>query len=78
VPFGTLRPDQKVKELTVPILVIHGARDQSVDSSHARILADGAGIEALILEDAGHNELLGSPEVVAPVLDFLQEAQRRS
>ncbi len=78
VSFDTLRPDQKVRDLTVPVLVIHGAQDKSVDSSHARILADGAGVEALILEGAGHNELLGSPEVVTPVLAFLGGAGRRS
>lgn len=78
VSLDTLRPEQRVKDLPVPVLVIHGAQDKSVDSSHARILADGAEVEALILEGAGHNELLGSPDVVAPVLAFLQETERRS
>ena len=77
VPFDTLRPEQSVRDLKVPVLIIHGAQDKSVDSSHARILADGAGIEALILERAGHNELLGSPEVVAPVLAFLRETEEQ-
>jgi len=72
VPFQTLRPELKVRDLEVPFLVIHGDRDESVAVSHAQTLARGAGIEPVILKGEGHNDLLGSPEVHQAVLAFLQ------
>lgn len=73
VPFRTLDTVERVKEVDVPLLVIHGDRDQSVPVEHARILAQGAGVEPVILEGEGHNEILGKEEVHRRVLGFLED-----
>ncbi|MGM0669118.1 MAG: alpha/beta hydrolase [Gemmatimonadota bacterium] len=73
VSFRTLRTDDRVKEVEVPYLVIHGDRDRSVPPEHAGILADGAGVEPMILEGEGHNELLGREAVHRKILGFLEE-----
>jgi pimeloyl-ACP methyl ester carboxylesterase len=71
VPFSTLRPDERVKELDLPLLFVHGDRDQSVPPEHARILARGAGVEPVVMEGAGHNDILGSPELYRKLSAFL-------
>jgi len=72
VPFSTLRPDERVKELDLPLLFIHGDRDQSVPLEHVRILARGAGVEAVVMKGAGHSDILGKTELHRKVSDFLE------
>lgn len=72
VPFRTLDPVTRVKEVRVPFLVMHGDQDQSVPVAHARILAGGAGLEPVILEGEGHNEILGRAEAHEILLSFLK------
>lgn len=73
VPFPTLDPARRVKEMCVPFLIIHGNQDQSVPVSHARILAEGARVEPVILGGEGHNDILGKPEVHERVLAFVED-----
>jgi pimeloyl-ACP methyl ester carboxylesterase len=73
VPFGTLRPEVRVKELARPLLILHGNRDESVPASHARVLGAAAGVDPIFLEGENHSDLLGSPGVVREVLTFLEE-----
>ena len=72
VPFSTLRPDERVKELDLPLLFIHGDRDQSVQPEHARILARGAGVEAVVMEGVGHNDILARTELHRQLSAFLE------
>jgi pimeloyl-ACP methyl ester carboxylesterase len=72
VPFSTLRPDERVKELDLPLLFIHGDRDQSVPPEHARILARGAGVEAVVMEGVGHNDILARTELHRQLSAFLE------
>lgn len=76
VPFSTLRPDERVGELKVPFLVLHGDRDQSVGLDHGHILARRAGTEVVVLEGEGHNELLGKAALHGEVLGFLEGMSR--
>jgi pimeloyl-ACP methyl ester carboxylesterase len=72
VPFSTLRPDERVKGLDLPLLFIHGDRDQSVPPEHARILARGAGVEAVVMAGAGHSDILGRTDLHRELLAFLE------
>jgi pimeloyl-ACP methyl ester carboxylesterase len=72
VPFSTLRPDVRVKELDLPLLLIHGDRDQSVPPEHARILARGAGVEAVVMGGMGHNDILARTELHGELFSFLE------
>ncbi len=71
VPFRTLRPEVRARELRVPFLILHGDRDESVDVSHAHILGQVSGTAPVILAGENHNDLLGSEELRRRVLDFL-------
>lgn len=72
VPFRTLRPEEKARELGIPLLVIHGELDESVTVSHARVLAEANGTAAFIMEEEDHNRLLENPELHGRLLTFLQ------
>lgn len=76
VPFRRLDPARKVKEVKVPVLVIHGDQDDSVPVAHARTLAAGAGVEPMILPGEGHNEILGRKEVHRSVLAFMEKTMK--
>jgi len=71
-PFSALSPDERVGEVTVPFLILHGEKDRSVSPDHASILARGAGVEVVILEGEGHNEVLGRDSLHRRVLMFLE------
>ena len=73
VPFETLRPEVRAKELAKPVLILHGSKDESVPAYHARILAAAAGVDPIFLEGENHSDLLGGPAVVREVLTFLEE-----
>jgi len=73
VPFHTLRPEERVAEVGVPLLILHGSLDESVPPDHAHVLARGAGVEPLMMEGEGHNDLLGREALQEKVVDFLQE-----
>lgn len=72
VPFRTLRPERRVAEVDIPLLVFHGSRDLSVPPEHARLLARGAGVEPVIVEGADHNNVLGNTELQAELFTFLE------
>ena len=72
VPFRTLRPEERVKEVQIPFLILHGDRDRNVSVGHARILAREAGVEEVVLGGAGHNDLLGREILHREVLAFMK------
>jgi pimeloyl-ACP methyl ester carboxylesterase len=72
VPFQTLRPEERVRELVLPLLILHGAEDESVPVIHAQALARAAGTEAVVLEGGDHTGLLEHPDLHARVLTFLE------
>jgi len=72
VPFHTLRPEERVTEVGVPLLILHGSMDESVPPDHARVLAREAGIEPLMMDGEGHNDLLGREALQGSVVDFLR------
>ena len=71
VPFKTLDPESRVRELAVPFLILHGSLDESVPAKHALALAAAAGTEAVVMEGMDHGNLLDSPELHERILAFL-------
>jgi pimeloyl-ACP methyl ester carboxylesterase len=55
---GSFPNGERIRELTVPVLVVHGTRDEVIPFSEGRRLhrAAPAGTEFLAVEDAGHND----------------------
>jgi alpha-beta hydrolase superfamily lysophospholipase len=72
-PFSTLSPDDRAREVKVPFLILHGDRDRSVSPDHASILAQRAGVDAVLLKGEGHNDLLGREPLHRKILGFMGE-----
>jgi pimeloyl-ACP methyl ester carboxylesterase len=72
VPFRTLSPEKRAKEVRTPFLALHGDRDASVPVSHAHVLAREAGVEAVVLEGEGHNDILSAEILREEILEFLE------
>jgi pimeloyl-ACP methyl ester carboxylesterase len=67
--------EDRLSEITVPALVVHGENDQPVPLSAGRALRDGlpAAGPLLVIPGAGHTPSLTHPgQVTAPMLDFLR------
>jgi alpha-beta hydrolase superfamily lysophospholipase len=75
-PFSVLSPDDRAGEVKVPFLILHGDRDRDVSPDHASILARGAGVDPVLLEGEGHNDLLGKGPVHQRVLGFLERVSQ--
>lgn len=67
-------PDDRLREIRAPVLVLHGSADRLTDPANARILAaEIAGAELVILEGAGHAFHSEMPERADDiVLDFVR------
>ncbi len=74
VPFETLRPDRRARELELPFLVLHGSEDSSVAPWHARRLAEEAGTEAVVFPGKGHSDLMAGSGLHERLLEFLRDA----
>ncbi len=74
----TIRPvDDAVAIADLPMLVVHGADDESVPVFDARVLADAHGTAELrIIAGAGHG-LRYDPRVIAVLLGWLDRSQTR-
>ncbi|MFA5239209.1 MAG: alpha/beta hydrolase [Phycisphaerae bacterium] len=59
VPFDKFRNIDKIKQLTCPVLVIHGKNDRTIPFSHGEKLFETANEPKLKLwvDNAGHNDL---------------------
>ena len=67
---GTLDQIEIARSLTVPLLVIAGARDRVLPVHHSRRLADNvAGAELVELDGVGHVAMLERPDEVTALLD---------
>ena len=72
--FSTLRPVEAAARMgRRPLLIVHGAEDEAVPVSDARILAEAAGdsAELRILPGAGHR-LRADPRAVALLVGWLE------
>lgn len=78
VPFRMLQPDLRAREMSLPTLVLHGERDESVAPWHAERLGAAAGVDPVLLPERRHSDLLDSPKVHQRVLGFLRALDHES
>jgi pimeloyl-ACP methyl ester carboxylesterase len=71
IPWSALDPARRIAELQLPLLILHGEKDESVPAHHAQLFGGSAGVKPLILEGWGHTDLLESPELHEILVDFL-------
>jgi len=71
VPLAALRPELRLLDVTVPVLVLHGEEDGRVGEEHARRLARAAGTEVRVIRGADHTEMLSHADLHQEVLAFL-------
>lgn len=79
---ASISPEQAAKNINVPILVVHGALDDSIPVFQGRRVYDaipGSRKELLVLPEAGHNNLVGvklpwGRSTLERVFAFLREA----
>jgi pimeloyl-ACP methyl ester carboxylesterase len=72
VPYRRLEPLKKVRELDLPLLILHGSEDISVPEEQAHLLAEASGAPAKIFPGLGHSDLLERAEVHQEVMRFLE------
>lgn len=73
--FRPLTPGRRIRELKVPVLVVHPEKDRRVPMAHAERLAAGAQTEVHVIENAGHTAFLGMEETHELMLGFLNEME---
>ncbi|MEU3921392.1 alpha/beta hydrolase [Streptomyces sp. NPDC029004] len=66
-------------DITSPILVIHDVDDDRIEAAQGRRLAGAFGTQARLIttNGLGHRRILGDPEVVRSVLDFVEHGRTR-
>ena len=72
--FTALRPDEAAKSLSGrPVLIVHGAEDDEVPVSDARVLAEAVGgsAELRVIGGAGHR-LRADPRAIALLVGWLE------
>jgi len=63
----------RLSEIDVPAVVIHGEEDVAIEMDLARTMAEGLGAELVPIAGAGHSSPIERPDLVTPVLEsFLQ------
>jgi pimeloyl-ACP methyl ester carboxylesterase len=72
VPYRELEPLKKVRELDLPLLILHGSDDISVPEDQAQLLAEASGAPARIFPGLGHSDLLERPELHQEMFSFLE------
>lgn len=64
-------------QVSVPVLILHGARDQLIPVELGRELATRfASVRLLELPEAGHNDVWDAPEALQEVLAFVEVGRR--
>ena len=89
VPFGVnVFPNDRfsnisrIKNITCPLLIIHGDKDKVISQSHGKELFEKSPLDAtkkqfLDLKDTGHNDLLGKELFLESLLDFIRKTEQR-
>jgi hypothetical protein len=69
-------PLRKLGQCSLPLLVMHGARDQLIDPREARLLFDAAASprkKLVLIEGHGHNDVLQASAYWRALTEFLRE-----
>ena len=74
-PYERLRPEQRMAEVRVPTLVLHGSADRQVPPRHAeRLAARNPRARVVLLDGGDHMDLHAHPDYAATLTEFLGEA----
>ena len=70
---------ERLRDLSVPTLVIHGLADRMVDASGGRAAAEAIpGAKLMLIEGMGHNLPPGlRPQLAARIAEFVWRAEGR-
>lgn len=72
--FSSFSPNQVVRDLTIPLLVVHGEQDSTVPVSHARLLAGSApSAQLVVLPGVGHSDVAAVASLATPLRTFLAQ-----
>lgn len=66
---------EKIRDIEVPVLIVHGTRDELVPPAHSQWLADACAtrsVKLVLIEGARHNTVLLDIETFNHVWDFLK------
>lgn len=72
VPYSRVHPGGRASDVTIPFLVVQPDRDRQVPIEQGQLLAQALGGEALIVDDAGHSDVLDRPDVHHLVARFVR------
>lgn len=72
VPYDSVHPGLRARDVQVPTLVVQPERDRQVPVEQGTLLARQLGLEPEIVEGAGHSDVLDRPEVHDRIRRFLE------
>jgi alpha-beta hydrolase superfamily lysophospholipase len=64
-------PVRRIGELDIPVLILQPEHDDRVRRRHADLLSAAAGVPYHVIEGHEHTDVLGAPETVRLVLEFV-------
>ena len=64
-------PVRRIGELEIPVLILQPEHDDRVRRRHADLLSAAAGVPYHLIEGHEHTDVLGAPETVRLVLEFV-------
>jgi pimeloyl-ACP methyl ester carboxylesterase len=75
-PMASFEVAAFAPHVTVPVLVVHDTEDREVPYADGPRLAELLGARLLTTSGLGHYRVLYAPDVVAAVVDFIEEGRR--
>ena len=75
-PMASFEVEAFAPTIDVPVLVVHDTDDREVPYEDGRRLADVFGARLLTTNGLGHRRILFAPDVVAAVVEFIEEGRR--
>ena len=77
-PMASFEVEAFAPTIHVPVLVVHDTDDREVPYADGQRLAEVFGARLLTTNGLGHRRILFAPEVVAAVVEFIEEGRRVS
>jgi pimeloyl-ACP methyl ester carboxylesterase len=75
-PMSSFEVEAFAPHIGVPVLVVHDTGDREVPYADGPRLADLLGARLLTTNGLGHRRILYTPEVVAAIVDFIEDGRR--
>lgn len=75
-PMASFEVEAFAPTVNVPVLVVHDTDDREVPYADGQRLAEVFGARLLTTNGLGHRRILFAPEVVAAVVEFIEEERR--